>query len=200
MRNLFTPTRAAALTGLPLKSVQKAIDLRTVPVRRVRERGTSKRYLAGISLLCLQLEAEGLHQFPLRTRKQIFKAIVRSPREPQLRFGAAIWVDIARARRRLAMNLLELRKAEHMVTSDEAILTGTPVFKGTRIPVHSIAEIVDTGTPIDEILEGYPSLTEEQVRLASIYAKAHPLRGRPRTPWSNSRPIKRLRKRLKTAA
>src|SRR5262245_16381600 len=197
---MFTPTRAAAITGLSLKSVQKAIDLNTIPVQRVRDKGTKKRYLADTALLCLLLEAEGLHQLPLRARKQIFKAVVRSPRAPQIRFGGVIWVDIKAARRRLAKSLLELRKAEQMVTSDRAIMAGAPVFKGTRIPVHSIAEMVNAGTPITEILEGYPSLIEEQVRLAPIYATAHPLRGRPRTPWSNSRPTKRLRKRLKAAA
>ncbi|HET9184422.1 MAG TPA: DUF433 domain-containing protein [Candidatus Angelobacter sp.] len=141
-----------------------------------------------------------MHQFPLQTRKNIFKAVVRSPREPQLRFNGVIWVDIMGVRRRLAMSLLELRKAERMVISDEAIMTGAPVFKGTRIPVHSIAEMVNSGTPVAEILEGYPSLNEEQVRSAPLYAKAHPLRGRPRLPWSDSRPIKRVRKRLKGVA
>lgn len=197
MPNMFTPTRASAVTGLSLKSVQKAIDLKTVPVRHVREKGTTRRYLASTALLCLWLEAEGLHQLPLQTRKDIFKTVARSPRTPQLRFGGVLWVDIQGARNRLAVSLLEFRKAERMVTSDEAILTGTPVFKGTRIPVHAIAEMVSAGTSINEILDGYPSLTEEQVRLAGIYAKAHPLRGRPRTPWSGSRPSKHVRKRLK---
>ncbi|MBZ5489836.1 MAG: DUF433 domain-containing protein [Acidobacteriia bacterium] len=197
--NLFTPTRAAAVTGLSLKSVQKAIDLNMVPVRRVRVKGIAKRYLADVALLCLRLEAEGLHQLSIQARKDIFRAVTRSPREPQVRFGGVCWVDIPAARKRLAMGLLELRKVEHMVWSDKEILTGTPVFKGTRVPVHSIAEMVNSGTPIAEILEGYPSLTEENVRLAPIYAKAHPLRGRPRTPWKKSKPTKRLRKRLKAA-
>lgn len=197
---MYTPARAAAVTGLSLKSVQKAIDSRAVPVSRVRKKGAAKRYLVETALLCLRLEAEGLHQFPLQTRKNIFKAVVRSPREPQLRFNGVIWVDIMGVRRRLAMSLLELRKAERMVISDEAIMTGAPVFKGTRIPVHSIAEMVNSGTPVAEILEGYPSLNEEQVRSAPLYAKAHPLRGRPRLPWSDSRPIKRVRKRLKGVA
>lgn len=197
---MYTPARAAAVTGLSLKSVQKAIDSRAVPVSRVRKKGAAKRYLVETALLCLRLEAEGLHQFPLQTRKNIFKAVVRSPREPQLRFNSVIWVDVMGARRRLAMSLLELRKAERMVRSDEAIMTGAPVFKGTRIAVHSVAEMVNSGTPVAEILEGYPSLDEEQVRSAPLYAKAHPLRGRPRTPWSDSRPIKRVRKRLKGVA
>jgi uncharacterized protein (DUF433 family) len=199
MRNTFTPTRAAAITGLSLKSIQKAIDLKLVPLRRVRERGTARRYLTETALLCLYLQAEGLHHLPVRARKSIFKVIADSPREPKVRLGAAISVDIAGARKRLALSLQALRKVEHMVISDEAIMTGTPVFKGTRIPVHAIAEMVNSGTAIAEILEGYPSLTGEQVRLAPIYAKAHPLRGRPRTPWRGTRPAKRVRKRLKAA-
>jgi uncharacterized protein (DUF433 family) len=196
MSNLYTPTQAAAVTGLSLKSVQKAIDLNTVPVRRVREKETAKRYLDEIGLLCLWLEAEGLHQLPLRARKDIFKAVVRSPQQSRLGFGDALWVDIKGARKRLTKSLMALRRAERMVTSEEGILTGTPVFKGTRVPVHAIAEMVNVGTSIAEILEGYPTLTEEQVRLAPMYAKAHPLRGRPRNPWRHLRPSKRLRKRL----
>lgn len=196
---LFTPAWAAAVTGLPLKSVQKAVDLNTLPVCRRRVKGSPRRYLTATGLLCLWLEAEGLHQLPPKVRKQVFKTVARAPRESPLRLNGVCWVDMAGARRRLAMSLLELRKAEHMIISDEAILTGAPVFKGTRIPVHSIAEIVNSGTPIAEILEGYPALMEEQVRLAPLYAKAHPLRGRPRTRWSGSRPAKRLHKPLKSA-
>jgi uncharacterized protein (DUF433 family) len=196
---MFTPTRAAAVTGLSLKSVQKAIDLKLVPWRRVREKGAAKRYLTQTAVLCLYLQAEGLHHLPLRARKVVFKAITNSPRQPKLSLGPAISVDIAGARKRLAVSLQALKKAEHMVTSDAAIMTGAPVFKGTRIPAHTIAEIVNAGTPIAEILEGYPTLTAEQVRLAPIYAKANPLHGRPRDPWSGWRPLKHVRKRLQIA-
>ncbi len=70
--------------------------------------------------------------------------------------------------------------AEKMVVEDTEILGGTPVVRGTRIPVHTVAAIVEAGTPMERILKSYPSLTELQVELATVYAKAVPLRGRPK--------------------
>jgi len=70
--------------------------------------------------------------------------------------------------------------AWQMVVEDAEILCGTPIIRGTRIPVHDVASLVDAGTPVREILEIYPSLTPSNIGLASIYAKAHPQRGRPR--------------------
>jgi uncharacterized protein (DUF433 family) len=76
--------------------------------------------------------------------------------------------------------LKKLAKAEEMVTEDPEILSGTPVIRGTRIPVHNVAALVDGGAPLEEVLEIYPRLTESQIELASIYAKAVPQRGRPK--------------------
>jgi uncharacterized protein (DUF433 family) len=67
-----------------------------------------------------------------------------------------------------------------MVIEDPEILSGTPVIQGTRIPVYDVASLVDEKTPMDELKELYPRLSEEQFRLASLYAKARPLRGRPK--------------------
>ena len=60
-----------------------------------------------------------------------------------------------------------------LVQSDPEIMAGTPVFRGTRVPVYLIADMIEQGTPIDEILDGYPSLTREMVEYAGIYATAH---------------------------
>jgi uncharacterized protein (DUF433 family) len=76
--------------------------------------------------------------------------------------------------------LHRLAEARAMVVEDPEILSGTPVIRGTRIPVHDVAAQVETGVPMEEILEAYPRLTVAQVELATIYAKAVPQRGRPR--------------------
>jgi len=80
----------------------------------------------------------------------------------------------------VAERLGQLRKAHEMVVEDPEILSGTPVIKGTRVPVYDIAAAVDAGTPKERILKSYPSLKDWQVELASVYAKAVPPRGRPR--------------------
>jgi uncharacterized protein (DUF433 family) len=76
--------------------------------------------------------------------------------------------------------LRSLTEARQMVVEDPEILSGTPVIRGTRVPVHDVAAQVDSGIPTERILKSYPSLNASQVELASIYAKAAPQRGRPR--------------------
>jgi len=76
--------------------------------------------------------------------------------------------------------LRRLSEARAMVVEDPEILSGTPVIRGTRIPVHDVAAQVEAEVPMEEILEMYPRLSAAQVALASIYAKAVPQRGRPR--------------------
>ena len=67
-----------------------------------------------------------------------------------------------------------------MVIEDPEILSGTPVIKGTRVPVYDVAAAVESGTSKDRILKSYPSLKDWQVELATVYARAVPPRGRPR--------------------
>ena len=43
------------------------------------------------------------------------------------------------------------------------ICNGKPVIKGTRITVQTILEFLGAGDTIEEVLEGYPSLTREDV-------------------------------------
>lgn len=75
---------------------------------------------------------------------------------------------------------LDLKKAEGLVTKDPKVLSGLPVFAGTRIPVHDVANSLAAGDSEEVLLSAYPRLTSELIRLAPIYAKAYPLRGRPR--------------------
>jgi uncharacterized protein (DUF433 family) len=101
----------------------------------------------------------------------------------------------------VAERLDQLRRAHEMVVEDPEILSGTPVIKGTRVPVYHIAAAIDSGTPMDRILKSYPSLKAWQIELASIYAKAVPPRGRPKRvppPHGNKGSI--TKKRLRTSS
>jgi len=40
---------------------------------------------------------------------------------------------------------------------------GTPVFRGTRVPVQTLLDYLEAGDSIDEFLAGFPSVTREQV-------------------------------------
>ena len=60
--------------------------------------------------------------------------------------------------------------ASELITVDPDILGGTPVFKGTRVPVKSLFEYLERDYTLEEFLECFPSVTREmafQVRNAS---------------------------------
>jgi uncharacterized protein (DUF433 family) len=71
-----------------------------------------------------------------------------------------------------ATSLRYLRRARSLVLSDPEIMGGDPVFRGTRIPVHIISELVTQGSNQAELLESYPRLTAEMIRLAPVCAAA----------------------------
>ena len=53
--------------------------------------------------------------------------------------------------------------------SDPAILGGQVCIKGTRIPVSLILDMLAGGDTIEEVLDGYPTITREDVAAALAY-------------------------------
>ncbi len=88
-----------------------------------------------------------------------------------------------------------------MIHCDPEIMAGTPVFRGTRIPVFLIADMIEQGTPLKEVREGYPSLSPEMVEHARIFMATHPKRGRPPVqPWSGKKPVGRKKDKFNRVA
>ena len=58
-----------------------------------------------------------------------------------------------------------MKSAPPVVHSDPAILGGTPVFVGTRVPAQTLFDYLEAGESIVDFLEGFPSvkLKREQV-------------------------------------
>jgi uncharacterized protein (DUF433 family) len=50
-----------------------------------------------------------------------------------------------------------------IVTSSADILSGVPVFAGTRVAVQSLIDYLEGGETIDAFLEGFPTVKREQV-------------------------------------
>lgn len=82
------------------------------------------------------------------------------------------------------------REALALIVEDPEVQGGAATFKGTRLLVHHIAELIAQGVTEQELGEDYPHLTGPMREAAVVYAKAHPRRGRPRKPgWRDGRPI-----------
>lgn len=62
------------------------------------------------------------------------------------------------------------------IVVDSEVCHGKPVFKGTRVLVSDILELLSTGMTIEEILKEYPTVTKEMVLDALSFA-AKLLRG-----------------------
>jgi len=50
-----------------------------------------------------------------------------------------------------------------VVVVDPEILGGTPVFRGTRVPVKSLFDFIEKGDSIEEFLVNFPTVRREQV-------------------------------------
>ena len=50
-----------------------------------------------------------------------------------------------------------------IVSSDPEVMSGTPVFTGTRVPVQTLLDYLEGGDSIDDFLEGFPSVPRAQV-------------------------------------
>jgi uncharacterized protein (DUF433 family) len=56
------------------------------------------------------------------------------------------------------------------ISRDAQICGGAPVIKGTRVTVRTILASLAEGARIEEILEDFPTLTEEDVRAVIAFA------------------------------
>ncbi len=52
---------------------------------------------------------------------------------------------------------------EPIITASPDIMGGTPVFAKTRVPVQTLLDYLKAGESIDDFLEGFPTVTREQV-------------------------------------
>ncbi len=50
-----------------------------------------------------------------------------------------------------------------VVKIDPEIMSGTPCFAGTRVPIQNLIDYVEGGDSIEDFLDGFPSVSREQV-------------------------------------
>ena len=62
---------------------------------------------------------------------------------------------------------------------DPEIMSGTPVFVGTRVPFQALLDYLEGGQPLSDFLEDFPSVSKEQAiaaleqAKAALFARAH---------------------------
>ena len=79
--------------------------------------------------------------------------------------------------------MLRARKvdyAEAVVETSRDVMDGTPVFKGSRVPLDVVTASLDKGIPFERVRASYEFLTPELAEAARVYQLVHPRRGRRR--------------------
>ncbi len=51
-----------------------------------------------------------------------------------------------------------------LISSEPEIMSGTPVFAGTRVPARTLFDYLEEGHGLDEFLDDFPTVTREQAR------------------------------------
>lgn len=70
------------------------------------------------------------------------------------------WEKPIRVNRNKAFSLSFSQFSE--IVSEKEILSGTPVFRGTRVPVSALLDNLEKGVSLDEFLENFPTVKREQ--------------------------------------
>ncbi len=79
----------------------------------------------------------------------------------------------------LMLKIDEKEIAQLPITVDPEIVSGTPVFRGTRVPVDALINNLEVGLTLDEFLENFPTVTREQALQILDFTKSTLLKLRP---------------------
>lgn len=55
-------------------------------------------------------------------------------------------------------------KDKNLITRDDDILGGIPVFTGTRVPVQTLFDYLEGGDPLDTFLDHFPTVQRKQAQ------------------------------------
>jgi len=185
----LSANEAASVTGVPLKQVHRIVDAGLLD-GAIENRAGTRVIVGGRGLVGLKLAYETADLLTPEGRRRLIKRLLQRPNARKVEENA-LTVDLRLLEGVILRGLNALEKARKIVAIDKDVLSGTPCFKGTRIPVHDIAAMIANGDAKSVILKAYPSLTAEQVDLAVLYAEAYPRRGRP-----HRKPLWRKGKRI----
>ena len=58
------------------------------------------------------------------------------------------------------------------INIDPEIVSGTPLFKGTRVPVEALLTNLEAGLSLDEFLENFPTVTRQQAIQVLEFSKS----------------------------
>ncbi|HET6235287.1 MAG TPA: DUF433 domain-containing protein [Acetobacteraceae bacterium] len=183
----LTPREVAELSGAPKRVIEKAIEEHVLAVRvrpSARAARLARRLLPSHAVAYVAIITKLDLRLTTTVKKRLADRLARLPpadiRTARIELSPAVELDVGRLVGD-AMDRAERYRAarDRAIVIDEAIKSGTPVIRGTRMTVYSVLGRVEHGETIDEILADNPDLAREAIEAAVTYARTHPLMGRP---------------------
>jgi uncharacterized protein (DUF433 family) len=178
-RPLLSRREAAELVGVPLTAVNKAIEQKAIrPVKGRRSVGIPLDEVAPLVVI----SRIGV-PLPSQAKRRIRRWLVEeaAPRELALSDALVVrWSEEFGAIVRDAREYAEHR-AEYLETDPE-VKGGEPVIRGTRLTARAVLARLAGGDSLRDLAEDYPDIDPEAFEAAALYARTHPLRGRPPRP------------------
>jgi uncharacterized protein (DUF433 family) len=175
---LLTPAEAAVVADVSVRDVNRVFDEKILPQSflEVRER----RWVRSDACAYVRFYFHTANRLTAPERIHVIHdLLVSSHHGDWVSADHVLTVNFDHFVSETLKRLSELRRARELVDEDPEVLGGTPVVRGTRVPVYDIAASLDAGRSAEEVRAAYPSLPEGAVTLAKLYATANPPRGRP---------------------
>lgn len=186
----FTPREVSELSGAPKSTVEKAIEERVIRVKRVKRGRRVRRVLPAYAVAYAAIARSLKYRMDARLKRRLASVLAEHHgddwRDSRFELEPAVELDIGRLVGEAMGRAAAYGAArDAVIVEDPEILGGTPVIRGTRLSVYAIRGRLDGGDTIEDILADYPHLTRDLIDAAAIYARSHPLVGRPGgRPWA----------------
>ncbi|MBX9841732.1 MAG: DUF433 domain-containing protein [Xanthobacteraceae bacterium] len=189
---LFTTAEAAVLAETPPAAVEKAVEEGIIEIRKAQLTKVSSRkrrllpsesvyYVAFLRKCELHFSKEHKRRLWTWFKKTQPDHLLTATCElsPGVHIKPGELIDAVYKR----VNWYS-RARDRWIEANPDIKGGTPVIRGTRMSVYSVAGRLNHGESIDQILEDNPDIPPEAIEAAQTFADANPLVGRPGgRPW-----------------
>jgi uncharacterized protein (DUF433 family) len=183
----LTTSEAAVVAGVTLRNVNRSIDEKILPetLYAAGQNGARRLNVDACVFLSFyfgsanRLTAEERLRIIATASEQLLQGQESALEKEWLIHQEFLTVDLAPFLTDVRQRLAQLEAARELVVEDPEILNGTPVIRGTRIPVYDVAARATAGEPIWLLLEDYPRLAADVIDLARLFAEANPMPGRP---------------------
>ncbi len=175
---LLTRNEIAELSGVSINAVNKALEQRVAKARRQRGR----TLLAADEAAALALLSELPINLSIKFKREVRDWIVkRNPaKAEEFELSRALRIAMTENAADVAKRAIDyVRLREKYVEIERGKMGGTPVIRGTRVPVRTLALLVEGGESRKALKEDYPHIPEEAYNVAVLWTRGNPRRGRP---------------------